>query len=462
MAHGYMAPPYAPPNPYFSQAQQMQVPPSSQSYDPHQRPPLSARGPSMTGRAQNVVPVVTQVASNRERPLSARYPSYTSAPHQVYPTSQQIQYGEHDGSESDSDSESYEEYERPVQRIMDSPAVSVPQRRPSMRHAATTPVLDRAHRQPQTVVVERPRRRERESERPSRSDQRKSVSRPPLVPPIKAQTEYPTPRNRVIVENPRSDRRHSRQEYSMSERPSQREYNVEQRRRNRSSKVYDAGRDFEREYDDDEDEDEELDARPLSNRRRRDTDVETRRRAQRPVEVTKKVDAAENYISAGRGDHDTYADQAYGEARKRSSRVSGGPSEAESSRSRGSDKTNGEIRLRIGNDAPVTLSLNGDMEGRTVQLVPGENGMNELVISGNPRGETAYHSERGSVRRAITSASQARRDAEELPERSERSERSSRTGRVRRGTRDEQDEPRRVLQGRRLRSDRRGEAEYSR
>jgi hypothetical protein len=167
------------------------------------------------------------------------------------------------------------------------------------------------------------------------------------------------------------------------------------------------------------------------------------------VEVRRKVDAAESYINAGRGDSDTYADQAFEKAKKKSSRISGGPSEAESSRSRGSDKANGEIRLRIGNDAPVTLSLNGDMEGRTLQLVPIDNGMNELVISGNGRGESIYHSERGSVRserKAIMSSNQTRRDAEEIM-----TERSSHSSRRRRDPRGE-DEPRRVL-GRRRESE---------
>lgn len=162
-------------------------------------------------------------------------------------------------------------------------------------------------------------------------------------------------------------------------------------------------------------------------------------------------------MNAKRGDRETYADQTYEVAKKRSSRVSGGPSEAESSRSKGSDNGNNEIRLRIGNDAPVTLSLNGDMEGRTLQLVPIENGMNELVISGNAHGvETTYVSERGSVRnerRAIMPASQARRDAEEM------TEKSSHSSRRRRETRGEQDEPRRVL-GRRPRNEGRREVEY--
>jgi len=401
---------------------------------------------------------MSQPAGGRERP--ARYSSYTSVPPQIYPPQRQIQYGEEEESESESESESEEEYEqprRPVRRIKDSSETTVPQRRPSMRHANTTPVLDQAHRKPrpQTVVVERPSRREPERERALRAEHRKSISRPPVVPHIKSQSEYVTSRGQIIVESPRSDRR-SRQEYQMSfegrERASRREYNAEPRRQNRNSRVFESGRDFEREYDDDDDDDDdEIDVRAPLSRNRRGTNADYRPRGQQPVvEVTRKVNDAENYISADRGARETYADQTYDLARNRSS---GGPSEAGSSRSKGSDKTNGEIRLLFANDAPVTLRLNGEMEGRSIRVEPGEDGTNELVISGNR--ETAYRSERGSVRRAITSASQAGRDAEEM-------ERSSQSSRRRRGTRDEQDEPRRVLHSRRPRTDRRGEAEYRR
>lgn len=166
----------------------------------------------------------------------------------------------------------------------------------------------------------------------------------------------------------------------------------------------------------------------------------------------------EIYINARRGERDTLADQSYAIAETRSSRTSGAPSEPVSSNSSlrpstsdrvegahnlkgGSDEdTKGEIRLRIGNDEPVTLSLNGDMEGRILQLVPMENGMNELVISGNGRSDSRYRSERGSIRKAITPASQARRDAE-MPER------SSISSRQRGETRGEQIEPRRVPMG---------------
>ncbi|KAG9189800.1 hypothetical protein G6011_06668 [Alternaria panax] len=43
-----------------------------------------------------------------------------------------------------------------------------------------------------------------------------------------------------------------------------------------------------------------------------------------------------------------------------------------------------EIRLRVNASAPLTFQFNGEMEGRTMQLIPGESGTAELVISGNP------------------------------------------------------------------------------
>ena len=90
---------------------------------------------------------------------------------------------------------------------------------------------------------------------------------------------------------------------------------------------------------------------------------------------------------------------------------------------------NGEIRRRIGNDAPVTLSLNGDMEGRTLQLLPLADGMNELVTSNHQGHEVGYRSERRvlrGARRALQSALQAPRAAEEVSERTSNSSRRRR------------------------------------
>ncbi|KAF1350290.1 hypothetical protein EJ07DRAFT_184269 [Lizonia empirigonia] len=372
--------------------------------------------------------------SDRQIP-SARYHPNTAPPAAVSQRQQQrVEYrnqNQYDDSESESDSmtESEEEYEQDyhggARRIM-APPESRPQkgaskRRPStLRHAHTTPAPpapESRPRHPQTVVIPDARdSRVRDRNHDPRPDRRSSMSRPPLVPSIKSQLAYDTPQARVIVEGPRSSRRNTLQAYDRTfkehHKSRQQEYN-ETRRTNRSSKIYDnVAVDYERDYYDDEEEAEAVARAPL---RRRDTDAEARRRPQRPVEVKQTVDA-ENYINSRRGDRETYADQTYEIAKKKSSRVSG-PSEAESSRSRGSND-NGEIRLRIGNDAPVTLSLNGDMEGRTLQLVPIENGMNELVISSNTRGgESIYRSERGSIRgerkAIIAAAEDGRHEASE-------------------------------------------------
>ncbi|KZM28303.1 uncharacterized protein EKO05_0000200 [Ascochyta rabiei] len=463
--------PYPNPNPNpppqaFYQAQQMQP-----VYD-QQRPPLQARASASSGYGYPTTPVLQVERTDRHMP-SARYHTNPPPP----PTSVQRQQPrrdyrnqeEYDDSESESESEtgSEEEYEPeyPPQRprMIMAPPDSQSQRgaskrRPSLRHANTMPAPPAPEpRRPQTVIVpERhdPRVRHR---RDSRADRRASVSRPPLIPPVKSHSAYDSPQARIIVEGSRSSRRESLQAYDgtfQEHRTRQQKYN-EPRRPDRSSRVYEnvaVGHDYERDFDDDEEEDEPVARAPL---RRHETGTESRRRHQRPVEVRQAADA-EDYISAKRGDRETYADQTYEMAKKRSSRTSGGPSEAESSRSKGSDN-GGEIRLRIGNDAPVTLSLNGDMEGRTLQLVPIENGMNELVISGNARGgESTYRSERGSTRgdrRAIMPASQPRREAEEMTERSSQSSRRKRESRV------DPSEPRRLLQRQPRRTERR-EPEY--
>ena len=62
-----------------------------------------------------------------------------------------------------------------------------------------------------------------------------------------------------------------------------------------------------------------------------------------------------------------------------------------------------EIRLRIGRDSPVTLRLNGEMEGRSIRVEPGEDGCNELVISGRAASESSLSDKedytQGSLRR---------------------------------------------------------------
>lgn len=444
-----MNPPYMPPFPQqgpapaaFYQAQQMQP------MRDQQRPPLQVRGQTQNpAYAYPPQSPVVQVHRSGDRNMpSARYNVNPPPPAQRQQPRIGYRNQEEEESESESETESESE-EEPEPRPRPS------QRRPSLRHARTTPAPQMPEiRRPQTIIVpdqrdNRPRERN-QAPRPPPA-RRTSMSRPPLVPSIKSQSAYDTPQARTIVEGSRSSRREP-QVYDRivqdHRRARQQEY-TDLTRSKRSSRAYDSrptGHDYERDIRDDEEEAEPM-ARPL--RRRRDTDTESRRRSHRPVDIRQVADA-EDYINANRGERETLADQSYEVARIRSKRNSVGPSEAESSRSRGSDN-NGEIRLRIGNDAPVTLSLNGDMEGRVLQLVPLDDGSNELVISGNNRGENTYRSERGSVwgereRRAIMPASQPRRDAEELTERSLHSNRMR------------QDEPRRLHRSRRERR----ESEY--
>ncbi|KAI4635842.1 uncharacterized protein J4E87_000799 [Alternaria ethzedia] len=55
-----------------------------------------------------------------------------------------------------------------------------------------------------------------------------------------------------------------------------------------------------------------------------------------------------------------------------------------------------EIRLKVDPNAPLSLQFNGDMEGRTMQLVPTEDGMAELVITGGRDDESTYYNPRES------------------------------------------------------------------
>ncbi|KAF3033363.1 hypothetical protein E8E12_001757 [Didymella heteroderae] len=399
-------------SPYIPQyqPQQQAAPPAAFLQAQAMQPMRDQQRPHLPARAQTSAygyPVPSQVMqverSDRKMP-SARYHSNAPPPPLAQRRPLEYRHQNADVSESESDSETeseegdYESEYRQPSRNQKGPS----RRRPSLHHANTTPAPPPPEiRRPQTIVIPEQRdHRIRDRNLDARPSRRASISRPPA---IKSESAYDTPRARVIVEGSRTFRRESLQAYDQTfkehqRRTRQQEYN-EQPQTKRSSRVYESiagGHDYERDY---HDEDEEPEPIPRALRRRRDTDAEPRRKPRQPVEV-RQVANAEDYINSRRGELDTLADQSYAIAKKRSSRASGGPSEAESSRSRGSDD-NGEIRLRIGNDAPVTLSLNGDMAGRTLQLVPIENGMNELVISSNGRGgESSYRSERGSVRAA--------------------------------------------------------------
>jgi hypothetical protein len=403
---------------------------------------------------------------------------------------QLLQYGEHQESESESESSGEEEDEREVRRnaaaalrLMPPPKITKrdpSQRRPVLPHANTAHVVESVHRREprdgrdrresrdggdrrrQSIVLppERSVPRERtDRERapkvtaaPSRRD---SVSRPP--PPHRlTRSQYDAPLARVLVNNSQSDRRRSQhvngrayEDYVQTARAVEKQYNEEQKREKRAPKVLVQQRppmpgryeddDEDSEFDSDEESDEE--PPPVLSRPRKNTLTEPRKGKERVVEQKSKrtVNDAEEYINATRGSRDPFADQINKAALKRASRVPSLPSESGSSQSNGSDKAsqsnrttmtsttnNNEIRLRVDGTVPLSLQLTGDMEGRTLQLVPAENGMTDLVIGGgNSRGtETSYRSERGSVhgsnRRSIV-AGQGRRDAEDFSERGTRS-----------------------------------------
>ena len=190
-------------------------------------------------------------------------------------------------------------------------------------------------------------------------------------------------------------------------------------------------------------------------RPRRPTHAEKPKSRAAVITKSKRItDAAEDYISAQRGSRESYADQTYQVARRKS-RTRFASEDSASSHSKGSDKqsqsnrtavtSNGsnEIRLRVDASAPLSLAFNGDMEGRNLQIVPTGDGMADIIIGGR-HGESTYHgSERGSIMGHTPKAimpSQARRDAEEImTERSARSHRSRRESRVVRDARDTRD-----------------------
>ncbi|KAH7089788.1 hypothetical protein FB567DRAFT_547347 [Paraphoma chrysanthemicola] len=105
-----------------------------------------------------------------------------------------------------------------------------------------------------------------------------------------------------------------------------------------------------------------------------------------------------------------------------SSQSDRGPKASHSNRTVTTSDTNNEIRLRVDNrGAPVSLQISGDMEGRTLQLVPAENGATDLVI-GNVRDDVALEDGelQGRVmgdQRRVLGAKRGRRDAEEVEER---------------------------------------------
>ncbi|KAH7392212.1 hypothetical protein DE146DRAFT_617573 [Phaeosphaeria sp. MPI-PUGE-AT-0046c] len=449
-----------------------------QPYDGQQRPPPSARTASNFSQRGHTTPIITQEDPNLSK-YSARYnhsqPPTPSEHHTRNPSLQQrkqlqLQYpvaGQDEASDSEY-TESEEEYDaREVSRrareaqaareLMPPPKIKrdQSQRRPPLAHAKTSQVVDRLEsdrrekRRQSILIPDRSVQPERERERVranAPAARRASVSRPP-PPHRQTQSEYNTRQARVVVNDSRHNRRQSayqvyekaydyRQAQAVDD-----QYNAERKREKRASRIVQEQRYMPGQFNDSDDEEEEQEVRVRAlSRPRRKTESDSRKGKERTSEIKQKANDAEEYIKSTRGSREAYADQINKAALKRVTRVSQ-PSESGSSSSNGSGNrttmtstTNNEIRLRVDGTMPLSLQLSGDMEGRTLQLVPAENGMTDLVIGGNTRsGETVYRgSERSSVsgnksanRRSII-AGQGRRDAEDLSERGSRGTRNRR------------------------------------
>jgi hypothetical protein len=426
---------------YYSQAQSMAQ--TSPPYE-QQRPSLSARGSAnsnsyQTRRQSGFMPTTLVTQDRNEQPMpSARFhDAPRSGRQERFPPT-------HSDSESSGYSSSEGEEQHPIRNdraLMPPPKIKRSkdkERRPSLRHANTTQVYNERNERRLSMIgmsqsstlPERPKERDPRSRvstaQPSRAP---SMSRPALV-QHKAQSAFETPRPaKVVVENSKSRRRQSYQPGH------DREYMIEQKRRNRDSKIY---------RDDLEDQYDREDAILVSERPRPRADTATSigRRTEYAVESKQRRAAmdAESYQQRTRGTYDPLADTVH-RAAKRASRVPSGPSDAGSNRS-DDRKTrvsqarttvtnggaNGEIRLRVDASAPLSLQFNGDMEGRTLQIVPAEQGMADIVI-GNSRGdENVYRSDKSSVvptRKALVAGS-ARRELEEASQYSGRSSQSRR------------------------------------
>jgi hypothetical protein len=236
----------------------------------------------------------------------------------------------------------------------------------------------------------------------------------------KAQSAYETRAGKILVESSKASRRRSYQ-------APEKEYRVEAQRR---PKIY---------------ADDRIEHRRI---RRQQADTDSEDDYTTGNNVRAKTSDAEAYMQQNRGTNAPLNDIVH-RAAKRGSRLVSGPSEAGSSRSKGSDKASrishatnadGEIRLRVDPSQRLNLQLNGDMEGRTLQINHTEDGMADIIIGGGQRGEgSTYRSERGSIlgssKKSVVNRSdrseKTRREPEEASMRSSRSSQSRREREVR-------------------------------
>ncbi|KAJ4290294.1 hypothetical protein N0V90_010510 [Kalmusia sp. IMI 367209] len=422
----------------------------SQTSPPYeqQRPPLSARTSSNYQTRRPVSgfgpPLVTH-DNQPEQPMpSARYGNAPQSARQAqFPAITQAPHDDYDES-SDYESSSEEEPPRapPPKQLMPPPKMKSKSKqdpRPVLRHAKTTQVTqvynNRGRRESlsqSATLPERPREKDNRASRistvpPSRSV---SISRP--GPPKRVtQSSYDTPRARVVVENPRTSRRQSYQAYDQAYEDVDYDYGQEERRRRRNSRIY---------------RDEGDDAILVAERPpRRRTDASIKRNEY--TETRKVMDDVEAYQQRTRGSYEPLSEQVHKVAKQRAARVPSDPDRktriSQSARTTMTNGNgNGEIRLRVDASAPLSLSFNGDMEGRTLRIDPAEDGMADIVIGGH-RGEDddyeddVYRSEKSSItgNRKSMVAGAARRNAEESSIKSGRSS-HSRQERIVEGRRD--------------------------
>ncbi|KAF2748084.1 hypothetical protein M011DRAFT_525768 [Sporormia fimetaria CBS 119925] len=380
-------------------------------YDMH-RPPMPTRNSSSFSTRRPVSEIYGQPILNQD---TAKLPSarYAPAPEDK-PSKKKVTQ-----SRFDTDSESSEEevYEKAIMGPPPRPKASH-HRQPSSRELTSSKA---ERRMSQSLALEPPRRdRERERDRESRLSRTttaparsKSITRvrPALVQHPKAQSALETSRNaQLVVES--SGRRRSYQHY-------EKQYRSEKRRS--------------RMYEDDG-------GVALEPQRRQRTDPTLGKDDLRDVE-----NEIEAYQQRTRGSATPFNEQVHKEA-KRGSRLIAGPADAKSSRSRGSDKASrvsqsnrttvtnggtGEIRLRVDASAPLSLQLNGDMEGRNISIEPTEDGMANIIIGER---ETSYRSERGSIYGTSGRSSVSRSERPDRPRRThdEQSIKTSRSSLTRR------------------------------
>jgi hypothetical protein len=418
-----------PPNTYYQPAAPMPTPPYEQ-----QRPPMPSRNSSNFSARRPTstygTTLITQGQSTEPMP-SARYPSQPqSARTERFPQAQLKWREEDDDDDEDEEDESSEysssseEEEARDRRLMPPPKLKgSTERRPSLRPRPKTDYpTDRRMSQSMTLDAPRERTRDPRASQVSTAPISRSTSkaRPALVQHPKAQSAFETASRRdarITVEDSRS-RRRSEQIYD-------KQYDVEARRR---SKIYQ----------------EEAMAIPSQRRRKTDGDSQRRGDSNSQSRLRDNVDGVEAYLNRTRGSETPLNDQVHRAAKQRANRVPSGPSDAGSTRSKGSDhksrvshsarttvtngtSVGGEIRLKVDASAPLSLQFNGDMEGRVLNINPAEDGMAEIVIASARGNETTYGGDRSSVsgHRRSTVGDRDRDRARRAEESSVRSERSS-------------------------------------